>query len=197
MKKLIGILIISATFMSCSPVIRKDLMSSASRHISFATVKENQDIFKGKLFVLGGIIAETKVSNDGSIIEALYVPVDRYGYLKDVEMSSNRFKATYDKSLGFLDPLIYSKGREITVAGEFTGTMIGKIDEMEYVFPVFKIKDLYLWSEEDYYDPYLSYPYWYDPYYSRWRDPWWYGPYYPYYPPYRHYPYRYGPYRRW
>jgi outer membrane lipoprotein len=49
----------------------------------------------------------------------------------------------------------------------------GYIDEIEYIFPLFEIKELYLWEvRKDYY--YVEpYPYWYYPY-PYWRyDPWW------------------------
>jgi hypothetical protein len=55
---------------------------------------------------------------------------------------------------------------------------------MEYLFPVFEIKDIYLWEErKDYYWP-AYYPYYYYPYYNYpfLYDPWgrpYPGPYWP------------------
>jgi starvation-inducible outer membrane lipoprotein len=64
----------------------------------------------------------------------------------------------------------------------------GKIDEMEYVFPVFEIRQIHLWEEQRDYWPY-AYPYSYY-YYPGWY-PWCYNswgrsyPCSPYgYPPY-------------
>ncbi|GBD99170.1 outer membrane protein slp precursor [bacterium BMS3Abin07] len=189
MKKLLLIILISITLISCVPVIRKELLNSASREIPFSGLRINPDLYAGKLFVLGGIVVKTKVTADGSRIEAIYVPVDSNGYLQDIELPGNRFMAIYPKQQGLLDPLIYRKGRKITIAGEFTGTQTGKIGEMEYKFPVFEIKDIYLWNEKQYYIAppypvlYPAYPYW-------WDDPWWYRHYYQ--PRY----YWYGPPRR-
>ena len=60
--------------------------------------------------------------------------------------------------------MVYKKGREVTLAGEFLELRKGRIDEMEYVYPVFEIKEIYLWEErQEYYIPYY-YPYYYDPF---------------------------------
>lgn len=78
-----------------------------------------------------------------------------------------------------MDPLIYKKGKTITIAGEFIGAQRGKLDEMDYTYPLLEIKDVYLWAERNasYYWPYpYSYPFWYYPYSYQWYGPWW-GPY--------------------
>ena len=183
------IFILLATLLSCAPVLRQEIMRIASIDVPFSDIKQNPDVYKGKVFILGGLIVGTKLTEKGSIIEAVYISTDAMGYLKDVKPTNGRFMAIYPKDKGILDPLIYKGGREITIAGEFIETQTGKIGEMEYIYPVFEIKDLYLWEEKkayyltppyppSYYYPYPSpYPYWYDPW---WRDyyppPLWYVP---------------------
>ena len=181
--------------LSCAPVFDRSLMKQGVRDISLSLVRENPDAFRGRLFILGGIIVSTKLTEQGAVIEALAVPVDSYGYLKYDTPYDGRFLALYPRSRGLIDPMIYSKGREITVAGEFVEVRKGKIDEMEYVYPVFEVKRLHLWQERaayyyygypyyPYYPyPYSRYPYWY---YDPWRypawEPWgrpWPQPYYP------------------
>jgi len=186
MRKLIFIIFGVLMLSSCAPVLRQDIMDKAVREFSLSDLRTNPDPYKGKLFVLGGSIANTKITAAGSQIEALYVPVDSKGYLEDVEPSSTdgRFLAILPKGKGTLDPLIYRKGRDITVAGDFLGTQSGKIDEAEYIYPVFEIVQIYLWKEREYYPYYYPYPYYYSyPYwgYYPWR-PW--GPWWGYYPPY-------------
>lgn len=192
MRKLFFIIFSVLILSSCAPVLRQDIMEGASRDFSLSDMRNNPDTYTGKLFVLGGSIVNTKVTQKGSQIEAIFVPVDSRGYLKDIEPSSSegRFLAIFPKERGTLDPLIYRKGRDITLAGEFIETRQGKIDEMEYSYPVFEIIEIYLWKEtRDYYPGYYypgyyypySYPYpywWYDPWWRPW-GPWW-RPYYPY-----------------
>ena len=105
----------------------------------------------------------------GSVIEATFVPVDSHGYLKTAMHGEGRFLATYPKSKGMLDPLIYKRGREITLAGEFVGLRKGRINEMEYVYPLFEIKEIYLWKEEE--DDWPAYPNYYLPWYDPWARP--------------------------
>jgi outer membrane lipoprotein len=64
-----------------------------------------------------------------------------------------------------LDPIVYRKGREITLAAEFLETKKGKIDDMEYIYPVFEIRQIYLWDEMRHYYNYPYYNYPYDPFY--------------------------------
>lgn len=172
-----GMLILS----SCAPVLRRDIMETAIRKFSLSDIKNKPDPYKGKLFVLGGSIINTKITAEGSQIEALYIPVNSRGYLKDEEPlpTAGRFLAILPKEQGTLDPLIYRKERHITVAGDFIGTHLGKIDEVEYTFPIFRIVQIYLWKETEYYPSYYYYPYpfwWYDPWWRPW-GPWWRYPY--------------------
>jgi outer membrane lipoprotein len=164
---------------ACAPVFRQEIMERGIRDFSISEIRNSPNIYRGRLFIFGGIIVNTKFVQEGTQIEAVYIPVDSRGYLKDVE-PRERFLAIFPKERGTLDPLIYRKEREITIAGKFMELRQGKIDETEYIYPVFEIIDIYLWKErrDYYYYPYR--PYWWDyPYPYYWWDPWWrpWGPY--------------------
>jgi len=171
----------SLMLVACSPVLNRELMREGARNVPLSQIRENPDVNQGKLFIFGGVIVDTKVTDKGSQIEALYVPVSNLGYLKDLEQYGGRFLALFPRTSGMLDPIIYKKGREITLAGTFVENRQGKIDEMEYSYPVFEIKQIYLWEEQrDYYMMPAYYPYYYSyPYPYGWYDPWWWGPYPP------------------
>ena len=182
MKRLIAIGVASLFLVSCAPVLSRELMRARQRNVSFAELRANHDAYKGKLYILGGLIVETRFTKQGSQIEVLAVPVDSYGYLKEHERSNGRFLAVYPKSKALLDPVVYKEGREVTLAGEFREIRKGKIDDMEYDYPVFEIRQIYLFEEQQYYNmypypyyPYYPYPYWYDPYWGPWPPPpgWW------------------------
>ena len=176
MKKLCFISAVLLALSACSPVLTRDLMNQRARDVPFDQLREVPEAYKGKLFILGGLIVDTRLVEKGSQIEALAVPVDSLGYLQAMERSQGRFLALYPRSKGLLDPVIYRKGREVTLAGEFVEARKGKIDEMEYVYPVFEIREIYLWEErKNYYGPayYPYYPYYYNaPFmYDRWGRP--------------------------
>jgi len=161
---------------SCAPVLREDLIQRGIYKFNLSEIKEDAIQNIGKLFILGGTIVKTTITNEGSLIEAVYVPVDSRGYLSDYGYINGRFLALY-RGREILDPIIYGENREITIAGEFIGTRKGTVGEMEYIYPLFEIKDIYLW--EEYKEPYYyRYPYYPPPYY-----PYPYYPYYPYYHP--------------
>jgi outer membrane lipoprotein len=161
---------------ACTPVLRKDLMKSGSLEINPESLKQDSLKYIGNLYILGGIIAKTTVTSEGSIIEAIYVPVDSRGYLKNTAYSNWRYLALY-RSDDFLDPVIFGEKRKITIAGEFKGTRKGMIGSREYTFPLFEIKDIHLWEETPDRDLYM-YPEYYPPAFFRYR------PYYPAYPYY-------------
>ena len=178
-------LIVPAVFVSlvlfcCAPVLRKDIMDLSIRDVSLSEIKRDPDLYMGQLFAFGGIIVNTTITTEGSLIEALYVRVDSQGNFKGISSSDGRFLALFPQESGFLDPMIFRNKREITLAGEFVGMRVGTIDDAEYLYPFFIIVDLYLWEERSkyyyvppYYGPYPyywgGYPYWWG--YPYWRTP--------------------------
>jgi len=172
----------------CAPVLNREFMQEGAREFQLGHLVETPEVFKDKLFVLGGVIVETKLKEKGSQIEAIFVPVNSYGDLRDLDRYQGRFLAVFDRSKGILDPMIYKKGRQVTLAGTFVDVQKGKIDELEYLYPVFEIRQIHLWEEDSYY-PYgygWGSPYYYPGYYNHYRMPYAYDPWY-----YRSYP---GPY---
>ncbi len=119
-------------------------------------IKQNPAPYRGNLFVFGGIIVNTAAVEKGTLIEAYYAPVDSNGYLKSVKDTGERYLALYPKEYGFLDPTIFRKGGEITIAGEFIGLKTKKIDEVDYIFPFFQIEEVHLWRETSKKDFYTS-----------------------------------------
>jgi outer membrane lipoprotein len=179
MKRLMTLMSAVLLLTACYPVLNRELMREGSRDVPFDLLRESSDAYKGRLFILGGIIVNTRFTETGSQIEALYVPVDSSGYLKERTHAQGRFLALYPRSRGLLDPLVYRKGREITLAGSFLESRKGKIDEMDYTYPVFEIRQIYLWEEErygaypPYYYPYYNYPFLYDPWGRPYPNPFW------------------------
>jgi len=176
MRKYYLIILLAGLLMSsCTPVLSRNLISIGIFNDGLSEIKQAPDSYKGRLFIFGGIIVKTETTKEGSLIEAIFVPVNSLGYLKSYTTSGGRFLALY-KSREILDPLIFSQKREISLAGEFMEIRKGKIGEMDYDYPLFEIKEIHLWEEvkeRDYYYYYMPppAPYWYyrhGPY-----DPWW------------------------
>jgi outer membrane lipoprotein len=174
MKRFFILCILSAFIVSCAHVISREYRDSASRDIPFSSVVRNPQNYLDEVFILGGIIVETRISDQGSEIEAVQTPVDRFGNIIDRDISEGRFILITQR---YLDPSIFRKDRVITVAGILTGSRKRLLGDIEYTYPVIEARELYLWREERYsYYPSYAYPYWYDPFY--------YSPFY-----YRHRPF--------
>jgi outer membrane lipoprotein len=170
---------------SCAPVLDRDFLDSGSREVSFLELRKNPDEHKGRLFVFGGVIVQTKLTREGSELEAMHVPVDRYGYFQDRGRSQGRFIAVMPAGEQMLDPEVFRKTRRITMAGEFIGLRTGRIEEMEYTYPVFRINQIHLWEQERQYYPAYYYDPWFYPYPYYYWNAWWSYPYYYSYPSYR------------
>ncbi|MDX9714251.1 MAG: Slp family lipoprotein [Dissulfurispiraceae bacterium] len=169
---------------ACTPVFVPEIMKQASIDPPFENMISSSGKYQGRLFLLGGTIIDVKLLEEGSLLEVAYTPVDSRGYLSGRKGPDRRFLALLHREKGILDPLIYKKEREITVAGIFIENRKGAIQQMPYVFPLFEIRGIYLWPERTEY--YLrSYPYWYDPWYDSWDYPFGYRPWW------RYHPYRY------
>lgn len=163
----------------CTPAISRSTRAQVAEDIGFKKVLGDPEAFEGKLVLWGGVIIGTKNQKEGTLIEVLQKPTNTEGKPKDVDYSDGRFLALYD---GFLDAAIYSRGREVTVAGEVKGKKVLPLGEIEYTYPLISIKEVHLWpakSKERFYG--YPYPYAYPPYpYPPpfWYYPWWgYGPY--------------------
>lgn len=183
MRRLLAVLAALLMLSSCAHVISRETLKRARTDVPFSAVAADPFFFKGSLFVWGGTIVATSVTRDGSVIEVVQAPLGTYGAVSDSDASQGRFLVRTDR---FLDPLIYEKGREITVAGVLVGSEKRPVGETSYRYPVLEAREIYLWKEEE---PYY-YPYYYD--YPWYRHPRWYGrPYYycdPFWDPWCRYP---------
>jgi len=73
MKRLFPVVFLVAAWVSCAPVIQEEFMKAGSISVPLSDMSENAGPYKGKLFILGGLIAETKATKRGSLIEAVYI----------------------------------------------------------------------------------------------------------------------------
>jgi outer membrane lipoprotein len=178
--RIIGAFSLSLLLFSCAPVLNRDVIREGDREVSFTRLRQDPAAYKGRLYIFGGVIVGTKLTQEGSRLEALQVPVDRYGHFRDRGMSEGRFLAVMPADERMLDPEVFSKGRRVTLAAEFMDVRKDRIDEMEYAYPVFRIRQIHLWPRQRHYYPAYYYDPWFYPYPYFYGGPWWSYP-YPYY----------------
>jgi len=143
----------------CAPVISKEMRLAAKSEVGIAEIMEHPDAFQGNAVIWAGVIVETKNLSGHTVIEVLQRPADYQGRPKNLDISKGRFLA---RKKGFLDPALYSPGREITIAGTVEGIKISAIGGYDYTYPVIAIKEIHLWSvEPEKLNNYLHYPSYY------------------------------------
>ncbi len=114
----------------------------------------------------GGVILGSRNSGSETCFEILSRALDKYLRPEIEDMTAGRFIAC--KS-GFHDPLVFSKGREITVTGSIQRTEVRKVDDFDYRYPVMEVDNLVLWQKRRNVVVYRGFN---DPFYN----PWYWGP---------------------
>jgi outer membrane lipoprotein len=158
------ILVIFLAFVGCTHPISKNLRASLDSSVSVSGLFESPDSYIGKRVMMGGNIVQTHNSPEQSDIEVVQKSIDSYGNLSAGDTTLGRF---IFRRKGYLEPEIYTKGRDVIGAGVIVGSKFGKIGDRNYQFPVIEPEELNLLPE--YQDP-PYYPYYYDPFY-----PYYYG----------------------
>jgi outer membrane lipoprotein len=162
MKKIAFMMCVALFFQGCTYAISHDLAKQADKNIPFETLENDPESYKGKLVILGGVIAQLTNIQQGTLIEVVQKPLDTWGKPRRTDQSGGRFIILYTR---YLDSFVYAPGREITVAAEVQGTRHKALGPDNYTYPVVLSKELKLWPRErpplyrpNYMDPLL-----YDP----------------------------------
>ena len=155
----------------CAAIPEQVALPDETPLVGFGRVIQAPEQYVGQTVRWGGVIAEVYNKADHSIIEITYYSLSASTRPEvDSNHSAGRFQARVNL---FADPLVYSKGKAITVTGQLMAPHQGQIGEYNYVFPVINTQGHVLWNEQPDYDDR-----WQDPFY---RPPYYRHPYYPYY----------------
>ncbi len=179
MIRIISVIVLTAAMASgCASVISTGVLERVNSDITFEALKKAPQSHKGEVVLLAGVIVDTTLTPTGATLEIYQTGMDWENRPKNPDRSEGRFLAEYQ---GFLDPEIYSRGRQVTVAGKILGVKVKKLGEMDYAYPLLRAEEIYLWEKEK---PLPRGPY---PGYDPW-GPWgFWGPWYPRYSPYWYY----------
>jgi outer membrane lipoprotein len=148
-------------FSACATVISPQIMEQVDRNLSYGSLASRPDEAKGKMVLLGGTIVQTVPKPQETEIEVVQKQVTSSGEPYLTDKSEGRFLVVVNR---FLDPAIYRSGRDITVAGEVQGSVLRRLGEIDYRYPVIAASEIYLWKEplspQGYPYPYpFGYPY--------------------------------------
>jgi outer membrane lipoprotein len=139
---LCGLLLLAIS--GCAYPIAAEWRHRANRNLTFSEVAHNPEAYTGNIVIWGGLIMETSNPPDGGEITVLQSPLD-YDEFPEIRTTYGQFIA---KAPTFLDPVIYKKGRKVTLAGEIIGQRVKTFEVMLYTYPLVRVKEIYLWSRE-------------------------------------------------
>lgn len=142
MKRLFLILF-ALSLSGCAHVISQELRQKVDKELTPISLFKEPDVYKGRIVMLGGIIISSINTEEGTYIEVLQIPLDYRGRPEDRDLSHGRFIIFYE---GYLDTAIYTRGREITVAGEVIGKRVRPLGEIQYSYPLIKATELHLFK---------------------------------------------------
>ncbi len=129
----------------CTYAISSDARRQADRTIAFSDLNADPAKFAGKTVILGGVIVQTRNVKDGALIEIQQKELDYWGKPRRTDKTGGRFLARH---AGFLEPLVYAPGREVTLAAEVAGTEEKGLAEEGSLYPLVVSKELKLWPRE-------------------------------------------------
>jgi outer membrane lipoprotein len=114
----------------------------------------------------GGVIVGSRVKENQTCLEILSRELDKYLRPKTDDSTAGRFMACQP---GFLDPMVFSAGREITVTGNIKAIEVQKLENFDYRYPVLQVDDLVLWQKRKVVMRYRGFS---DPFYDPFYGPW-------------------------
>jgi outer membrane lipoprotein len=155
-------LVLALSISGCAYPISQQLRQEAAKNVTFPMVLNNPSAYIGDIVIWGGTIIKTVNLKAGTEIFVLDTPLDYWGEPKQDLYSRGRFIAETSE---FLDPAVYKRGNQVTLAGEISGAKTLPLGQGRYTYPVVMLKELHLYERVRYY-PYYYNNYWWGPYYG-------------------------------
>lgn len=112
------------------------------KDISYSQASQNLNSYKDTSVRWGGVIIDVENEQDFTLVQILSYPLNYYGRPQLNKSSEGRFVI---KSTEFLDPAVYAKDKEITVAGTLQGDIERTIGKKTVRLPLLVSKGIYLW----------------------------------------------------
>ena len=147
-------------FQGCTYAISPSVASKADRTVSYEKMMADPEAYQGRLLILGGTIVQTTALRKGTLIQVSQKKLDYWGRPERTKRTGGYFYVFYS---GFLDAMVYSPDRDITVAGEVLGISNPMLGDKQYDYPVLLSKELKLWERDR---QSWNKPQWIDPLYD-------------------------------
>jgi outer membrane lipoprotein len=162
-RKSLPILTLCSTLLFGCQSIPTELELESDPRLALAIALQQPENYIAQPVRWGGTVVKVDNAETSSRIEIVAYPLNDFARPLPGQASDGRFIAELD---GFIDPMVYTQGREVTVSGTISGKVIGSIGEYEYTYPLVSVKGYRLWQPRSEVEIVPVYrPYWYDPWY--------------------------------
>ena len=141
------------------------LPDPASAPVALTQVSVAPGTYVGRRVQWGGSIERLENHAQETWLEIVERPLNDHGRPRDSDQSGGRFIA---KVTGFLDPVIYTRGRDVTITGTVDGESSRKIGEFDYRYVTVNAASARLWTPRTYVPVRYYDPFWYDPWFPYW-----------------------------
>lgn len=147
----------------CATQVPAPIATAPVHNPQLSQVRTHPGDYQGVTVRWGGTIAEVENQEHDTLLVIVDRPLESDGQPQVNDTSQGRFLAQVN---GFLDPVVYARGRLLTVVGTVAGSRSRKIGSYPYQYPVVAVESYYLWPR-----PVETVRYYYPCY-----DRFWYGP---------------------
>jgi outer membrane lipoprotein len=138
---LISIVVAALQLQACSS---QPVIPAADRTMTPQQAVATQPPPGDTLLQWGGIVIETRNLRETTEIQVLAYPLDEAGHPDTKTNSIGRFIAQLP---GYLEPVEYAAGRQVTATGKFSGVRQGRVADSNYPFPLLLCDEIALWPE--------------------------------------------------
>lgn len=114
--------------------------------ISYYQASHNTNDYKDAPIRWGGVIINVENEAQFSLMQVLFYPLDNSGRPRLNQPAEGRFVV---KNAEFLDPAIYTKDKEITVAGTIFGNIERTVGKRIIRVPLISATAIHLWPITD------------------------------------------------
>jgi outer membrane lipoprotein len=142
--KVLSIVLVLMVCGGCAANPASSISQAIVDDVSLTQARSAVDAYMGSTVRWGGVVTEVENKADKTWVFLVgRVLRDDEKPITD-SASEGRFIASFN---GFVDPLVYKKGRPLTVVGSIESSTVRAIGEYDYWFPVVAVRDSYLWAE--------------------------------------------------
>lgn len=132
------------TLLTACSAAKPSLFATSANDISYQQLIQRVDQYQHETVRWGGVIVEVENTEDRARLTVVHFPLTRYGKPITSKDSDGRFVVLSER---FLDPIIYKKGKLITVIGQVDGFETQQVDRRTLTLPIILLQENYLWPE--------------------------------------------------